>query len=99
MGGCRHAWSVPAPRHKPALSQQLALHLSSDRLPQVAISVGLANACRYNALCGTWLWGSLAVRYRRFDPKADLYSLSFIFAEVRKGTAAAMQAVMLFVRF
>ena len=31
-----------------------------------------ANACRHNTLCGTWLWGSLAVRHHRFDPKADL---------------------------
>ena len=38
--------------------------------------------CSSRALCGTWLWGSMQVRSRRFDPKADLYSLSFIFAEV-----------------
>ncbi|PRW58723.1 hypothetical protein C2E21_3267 [Chlorella sorokiniana] len=33
-------------------------------------------------LCGTWLWGSMLMRHRRFDPSADLYSLSIIFAEV-----------------
>ena len=38
--------------------------------------------CSRHALCGTWLWGSMQVRNHRFDPKADLYSLSFIFAEV-----------------
>ena len=39
-------------------------------------------SCSRHALCGTWLWGSMQVRNHRFDPKADLYSLSFIFAEV-----------------
>ncbi|PRW58085.1 serine threonine- kinase ATG1 [Chlorella sorokiniana] len=36
---------------------------------------------RRSALCGTWLWGSMLVRNRRFDPSADLYSLSISFAE------------------
>jgi hypothetical protein len=42
----------------------------------------LAVSCSRHALCGTWLWGSMSVRNNKFDPKADLYSLSFIFAEV-----------------
>ena len=45
-------------------------------LPHSALS------CSRHALCGTWLWGSMSVRNNKFDPKADLYSLSFIFAEV-----------------
>lgn len=50
-------------------------------------------ACRRGALCGTWLWGSLSVRSRRFDPKADLYSLCFIFAEVW-GAAGCMRCMV-----
>lgn len=31
---------------------------------------------------GTWLWGSMPVREGHFDETADLYSVSFIGAEV-----------------
>lgn len=32
----------------------------------------------------TWLWGTLAHRHKRFDPTADIHSLSFCFLEVRQ---------------
>jgi len=38
--------------------------------------------CRQEFICGTWLWGSTAARHRRFDPLADVYSLSMAFLEV-----------------
>ena len=34
-------------------------------------------------LVSTWLWGSLATRYKQFDRTADNFSLSFCFLEVR----------------
>lgn len=33
-------------------------------------------------MCVRHMWGSMRVRRHQFDPKADLYSLSFCFAEV-----------------
>ncbi|PRW56665.1 Serine threonine kinase regulator of stationary phase [Chlorella sorokiniana] len=32
--------------------------------------------------CGTWLWGSSRARNQGFDPKADLYSLCYCFADL-----------------
>ncbi|KAL4444011.1 hypothetical protein ABPG75_011748 [Micractinium tetrahymenae] len=37
---------------------------------------------RLGHIMGTWLWGSMQARSGRFDPTADLYSLSFVFAEM-----------------
>ncbi|EFN60138.1 expressed protein [Chlorella variabilis] len=42
----------------------------------------LKDAARCHKLAGTWLWGSMAVCNSCFDATADLYSLSFIFAEI-----------------
>lgn len=36
-------------------------------------------------IISTWLWGSPTTRYKRYDPSADSYSLSFSFLEVTGG--------------
>lgn len=38
----------------------------------------------------TWLWGTLAHRHKRFDPTADIHSLSFCFLEVRPAAGVDM---------
>jgi hypothetical protein len=72
--------------------QSLLYHQPSRRflrlLCQSSCPAPPCSVCSRHALCGTWVWGSMRVRCSKFDPKADLYSLSFIFAEVRSDCPA-----------
>jgi hypothetical protein len=65
-----------------ALAHRHAVPLTLDVQTVLPCRTAPWPLCSSRALCGTWLWGSMQVRNHRFDPKADLYSLSFIFAEV-----------------
>ncbi|KAL4444019.1 hypothetical protein ABPG75_011756 [Micractinium tetrahymenae] len=49
--------------------------------PATALPISVVEQ-RPHQMLGTWLWGSMQVRSGRFDPTADLYSLSFVFAEM-----------------
>ena len=48
--------------------------------PCLLLSPGVP--CSNCSPLGTWLWGSMPVREANFDETADLYSVSFIGAEV-----------------
>lgn len=60
--------------------------------PAHAPVAALLLCCRRDQILGTWLWGSMKARNGRFDPTADLYSLSFVFAEVSRQQGAAGMA-------
>lgn len=52
--------------------------------PALALPISMLEQPRQRHLLqATWLWGSMQMHSQIFDPKADLYGLCFIFAEVR----------------
>ena len=77
----------PVPPKGYCIAWLMALCLPATHFPWPSEAIPLhQTARRRSALCGTWLWGSMRVRRHQFDPKADLYSLSFSFAEVGRGS-------------
>lgn len=77
----------PVPHTRSACAWLMAHCLPTTHFPWPSEAIPLhQTARRRSALCGTWLWGSMRVRRHQFDPKADLYSLSFSFAEVGRGS-------------
>ena len=46
--------------------------------------------CRRAGIAATWLWASATSCYKRYDPTADIYSLSFCFLEVRPAAGVDM---------
>lgn len=56
---------------------------NQHRIATVGQDRRCATLCRRSdCIASTWLWGSSTCRYKRFDPTADTYSMSFSFLEV-----------------
>lgn len=84
--------------HSLRLLMRSALVFIQVQLHLLLFSCSLS--CRRGDILGTWLWGSMLARNSRFDPTADLYSLSFVFVEAswRQGDGHGRWGVLVGVR-